>query len=615
MTVVEDDTVQEMYDLTIPRVDAVDGPAHHRPFLLLKAEGAGPLMELDRVLKAKYTAEQQRKMLAAGHAMKGPDGEPSYPVGDKDDLDRGIHTVGRGGADHDKIRRYLMRMADVLNAKDMIPDNWAADGSITEASVSKAMDDDPLDGLTPDDGLIGSGDVVEDAAGIVAPTHEGDPDDPASPAWEAVDAARARAAVEKVTWLKGLVGDMRDREAAEAVTGEPGDAASAMDLDCVLDALDCALATLAKFAVDEQAEADDRAQDIADQAEALGITKSATVPDLAQVTQAIADATAVIKAGRVLSAANEASLRAAHSALTEVLGRVPSPEPTPEEAAVTAPTEAVEKSATTEPEPVEKAQEATQAEPTAEAASPAVEPVAKAADDPADAPVEPVEKAGMTPDDFRALAGKFLKAIPDGKINAAFQELAKLATPDDGSSDTPAAAENAAAAPEAPAEAVPAEQDTEKAAAPESPVTPASPPPAAESPTHGTPVMEPAAPEPDTDEPVTKAGTAQDAAILDAITRALTAVEERVTKAITPLTDHAAALEARLAVVEAQPAPGGPMLNGAVPAGSEPGGLEAVHKAIREIADPATRRAAQGAAVHEILLGLQRGEIGTIPAR
>lgn len=91
----------------------------------------------DDLLKAKYTAEQLRQMLKDGKAFKNPDGEPSYPIGDKDDLDKAISAVGRGKGDHDAIRAYIIKRAKALGASDMIPDGWNADGSITAAKAAQ----------------------------------------------------------------------------------------------------------------------------------------------------------------------------------------------------------------------------------------------------------------------------------------------------------------------------------------------------------------------------------------------------------------------------------------------------------------------------------------------
>ena len=87
---------------------------------------------------AKYSAEEMRQMAAKGHAMKDGD-QTSYPIGDAEDLANAIHAVGRGGADHDKIRAYIIRRAKAMGMSDRIPDNWNPDGSLKTAGRSTPL--------------------------------------------------------------------------------------------------------------------------------------------------------------------------------------------------------------------------------------------------------------------------------------------------------------------------------------------------------------------------------------------------------------------------------------------------------------------------------------------
>jgi hypothetical protein len=91
----------------------------------LYGDDGEPLTEL---MNAKYSAEDKRTMAKNGTAM--PDG--SYPIGDKADLEKAIQAVGRGNADHDAIRRFIMKRAKALGAMGSIPINWKADGSLKE---------------------------------------------------------------------------------------------------------------------------------------------------------------------------------------------------------------------------------------------------------------------------------------------------------------------------------------------------------------------------------------------------------------------------------------------------------------------------------------------------
>lgn len=81
------------------------------------------------LVKAKYTADELRQMLKDGKAFENPNGEPSYPIGDKADLKNAIDAVGRGSGDHDAIRAYIVRRAGALDANDLIPDSWTSSGS------------------------------------------------------------------------------------------------------------------------------------------------------------------------------------------------------------------------------------------------------------------------------------------------------------------------------------------------------------------------------------------------------------------------------------------------------------------------------------------------------
>lgn len=93
------------------------------------------------VEKAKYSAEELRQMLANGKAFKNPNGDPSYPIGDKEDLENAIHAVGRGKADHNAIRAFIKRRAKALGASEMIPDSWNGSDKAAEVDeVEKTVD-------------------------------------------------------------------------------------------------------------------------------------------------------------------------------------------------------------------------------------------------------------------------------------------------------------------------------------------------------------------------------------------------------------------------------------------------------------------------------------------
>lgn len=92
-------------------------------------------LDYELLVRSKYTAEEVEALGEKGHAFENDDGHYSYPIDDLEDLRNAIHAVGRGGADHDTIRKYIIHMAGVLSATDEIPDNWNSDGSLKDAEA------------------------------------------------------------------------------------------------------------------------------------------------------------------------------------------------------------------------------------------------------------------------------------------------------------------------------------------------------------------------------------------------------------------------------------------------------------------------------------------------
>jgi hypothetical protein len=170
-------------------------------------------------VKAKYSADDKRKLAAKGHAMTNADGEPDYPVDDEEDLGKAIHAVGRGGADHDKIRKYVIGRAKAMGKSDQIPDNWASDGSIKQ------------------------------------PVAKADATDPGSPAWEATDAASGQAVTDQILACIPAVQGLAMREATEVGAGHTDDICDVLELQGAIDQLTCAAKTVAGFVVSERAEA------------------------------------------------------------------------------------------------------------------------------------------------------------------------------------------------------------------------------------------------------------------------------------------------------------------------------------------------------------------------
>jgi hypothetical protein len=89
-------------------------------------------------VRAKYNSDDLQKMQAKGQAMapSTEGGDPSYPIADEADLTKAIKAVGRGNASHDAIRKHIMARAKALKLSASIPDNWNADGSISQANAA-----------------------------------------------------------------------------------------------------------------------------------------------------------------------------------------------------------------------------------------------------------------------------------------------------------------------------------------------------------------------------------------------------------------------------------------------------------------------------------------------
>ncbi|MEU5043155.1 hypothetical protein [Streptomyces griseorubiginosus] len=88
--------------------------------------------------KADLSAAGRKKAAAEGAAMA----DGSYPIKSKADLRKAIRAVGRGNADHTAIRKHIIKRAKALGLEAMVPDNWAADGSLKDANKADGVDED-----------------------------------------------------------------------------------------------------------------------------------------------------------------------------------------------------------------------------------------------------------------------------------------------------------------------------------------------------------------------------------------------------------------------------------------------------------------------------------------
>jgi HK97 family phage prohead protease len=98
-------------------------------------------------IRGKYTADDKKSLLAKGHAIKNAKGDPSYPVDDEEDLKNAIQAVGRGGTDHDSIRKYVAGRAKAMGLSSLIPDNWNSDGSLKEQNSAVSAAENRTDGV------------------------------------------------------------------------------------------------------------------------------------------------------------------------------------------------------------------------------------------------------------------------------------------------------------------------------------------------------------------------------------------------------------------------------------------------------------------------------------
>lgn len=86
------------------------------------------------LVEATYTQKQKDQMVGSG-AMRNAQGNGSYPIKSKSDLRKAIRAVGRGGANHNAIRRHIIARAKALGLSAMIPSNWNSDGSMKESQT------------------------------------------------------------------------------------------------------------------------------------------------------------------------------------------------------------------------------------------------------------------------------------------------------------------------------------------------------------------------------------------------------------------------------------------------------------------------------------------------
>jgi hypothetical protein len=360
----DDDEFSELVDAAFSKVALVGAPANGVPrFMISKQAGAAGLVDPDYVrgLIAKAEPDQhggERVTMPSGVTLSGspadiaafihkaarraddpgdvakaklssadlndlPDSAFAFieSGGKKDESGKTTPRSLRHFAIHDKAHADNAAARIAQGAKfgdEAKPKVEAAQRKFGEKKVSKEAA--VADAVTKDMGpeLDEGADGLDPTIPLAAPDEDapGDPTDPGSPAWESIDAATARKWTSIAVRLKNALCVMAERELTEAATADPGDAEAAFDLQDAMCAVDYVIDTLAGFAVGEQAEADLSGEAM----DAIG--KALAGFDLGPL-EAVEGLTAVTKAGRVLSAANEAAIRQATASLQGVLASLP----------------------------------------------------------------------------------------------------------------------------------------------------------------------------------------------------------------------------------------------------------------------------------------------------
>jgi hypothetical protein len=199
------------------------------PSFLLKLDGPAVTAEMVQGLvdarlaelgKADLSAGGRKKAAASGAAME----DGSYPIKTKADLRKAIKAVGRGGTEHDKIRKHVMTRAKALGLEAMVPTNWNANGSLKTADKADA-----------DGELIAKAEQVLRDARALAPSltkaDEGDGGDAAaSGAAEGGETGDITGADEAIACIARLI-------ISEAESLAQGNLNEACDISMLLDAV------------------------------------------------------------------------------------------------------------------------------------------------------------------------------------------------------------------------------------------------------------------------------------------------------------------------------------------------------------------------------------------
>lgn len=170
--------------------------------------------------KADLSAAGRKKAAASGAAMS----DGSYPISTKADLRKAIKAVGRGGADHDKIRAHIAKRAKALGLEAMVPDNWNSDGSLKDATKA----DEPAHSVPPE--VVEKAEQVLRDARALAPGLTKADDGAGGAAGGEDESADIAGAEEAIACIAKLI-------IAEAESLAMGNLNEAMDISLLLDAV------------------------------------------------------------------------------------------------------------------------------------------------------------------------------------------------------------------------------------------------------------------------------------------------------------------------------------------------------------------------------------------
>lgn len=255
--------VNEMYDLSVKHVDAVDKPASKHNFLVIKQDPSGA-PDLQTLLKSAAQGNTALKASAQTRsniyhiAFKEGKGHLTPPAGKPTDYKKYGDPVNYAypidTAAHIKAAVSYFNHDGQMSAGGYTSSEWSAIGKRIASAAGT--------GYSYKNGKIETSNNEEvkkmaDKQGVKK--DAGDSVLPGNAAWEALDANMMQQAADQLVSLKNLVGKIKDRENAEGETVDPDDYQQASQLCEALQGITQALQNVAGAAAVEQNEADNKA--------------------------------------------------------------------------------------------------------------------------------------------------------------------------------------------------------------------------------------------------------------------------------------------------------------------------------------------------------------------